>query len=111
MYLHEDTAHEALTSLQYVQKHIKPWNVKEGDVILLEDSTRYNMPTIYVPVEVTILDYYADFWRDAFTHKISRKTFRFYHKPLIDADRKYMFHWWTTQWKSTDTVEIYRKHA
>lgn len=113
MFYSQESADKALIDLGYQKLERKPWNVKEGDVIVLEDSTRPRLPVIYIPVEVTLTDKYADFYRTWWTStiKTSRTTYKFYHKPVNPSDLQYLYSWHNTAWRSLDTVELYRKTA
>lgn len=109
MYLSQDGFERDNPDLKCIER--KPWNVREGDIILLSDSTRIALGTIYIPVVITITDKYADFYREWWKASMptSRTSYRFYHKALKEEDQKLLYNWWDTTWNSLDTVEIYRK--
>jgi hypothetical protein len=112
MYYSEETLHNTLTTQNYALIERKPWNVREGDIMVLSDSSRYNMPTMYIPVEITITDKYPEFsnpypYNDG---QYARTSYRFYHKPLDADDIKYLHGRHSTErWNRFDNVEIYRK--
>lgn len=114
MFWFEDAAERHLTALNYTKKEIKPWNVKEGDILILSDSSERFINTKYIPVTITITDKYADFYRESPGNpnsRISRTSYRFDHKPIEPTDSKHLYGWWHTTWNSLDTVEVWRTNT
>jgi len=114
VYYTNETLEKDLTDQGYTKIERKPWNVKEGDVLILSQYGMGFMNSGFLPVEVTVTGAYPEYHRtdtipNRYT-KTSRKTFRFYHKPLNPTNQKHMINWFYTEWYSTDTVEIWRKH-
>jgi hypothetical protein len=113
MFMYEDTAENHLKSLGYKKMERRPWNVREDDVIILENWGGTRMPTTFIPVRVWMTDKYSEYRRTdtvptKYT-KVSQTTYELYHKALNESDAKHLYGRWTTRWYSFDTVEIWRK--
>lgn len=91
-------------------RHIdrKPWNVRIGDIIVLEDNTR-GLLTEYIPVRITDISTNRTFERQLFTNAIARTEWEFLHEPVNPDDKGRLYNWWVTRWNRFDTVDLYRK--
>jgi hypothetical protein len=105
MHMYQDSFERDNPDLK--KKELKPWHVREGDIILLEDLTSF--PTKHIPVEVVAISTYPTFERKLWSNQLARTEWRFLHKPVIPEDRRYLYNWWETSWNRFDSVEIYRK--
>lgn len=105
--------HAQLKSEGYATRVVKPWHVREGDVMILEDSSRPPyLSTLHIPVVVSIVDNYKDFTRPYPYKDAAISHYRFYHKPYTPEDIKYLYNRHSTYgWNRFDDVEIYRKQT
>lgn len=91
----------------------KPWNVKEGDIVILSQYGMGFANSGWMPVEITLVDSYPEYRRSDTIPmrdtKYSHKTFRFYHKALHETDKSRLNGWESTYHYSFDDVEIWRK--
>lgn len=109
VYFSEETFESDNPDLMRIER--KPWNVHEGDIILLCDNTQ-GLLTQYIPVEIRTIwtepEYYRKWWENG-PNNVARTQWVFHHKPLNPDDSKQMYNWWTTKWNRFDTVDFYRK--
>lgn len=91
----------------------KPWNVRPGDVIVLEQYGMGFLNSGFMPIVVTATDSYPEFHNPyPYAYKnVSRTTYRLYHKPLHESDTYRLRTWQSSSWYSTDTVEIWRPNT
>lgn len=112
MYNDNEAMEKALTELNYRKVTRKPWNVREGDVIILEQYGMGFLNSGFFPVEVTLTDAYSEYRRSDVTPtpttKVSHKTFKFYHKALHATDTHRLTGWQSTYWYTFDDVEVWR---
>jgi hypothetical protein len=91
---------------RYIER--KPWNVRIGDIIVLEDMTQ-GLLTQYIPVRITHISTNRTFERRLFTNEIARTEWEFLHEPVNPDDKKYLYNWWTTRWNRFNSVDLYRR--
>ena len=92
------------------QMSVKPHNVREGDVIVLNDNTGI-IPRQF-RVVVTIVDRYYDrngIRYDRDKKHVIRTEYQIYHKPEDGGSMPYWWSTWYTKWDSSDYVDIERK--
>lgn len=111
MYYSTESIEKDLTEQGYRKIERKPWNVKLGDIVILEQYGMGYSNSGFIPVVVTITYSYPEFHNPyPYNRKnVSRTTYRLYHKALHDNDKHRLISWNSTYWYSTDTVEVWRK--